>query len=165
MARGFSKVIIMGNVTRDPETRSTATGTSVTSFSVAVNRSYRDSGGNQKDDVSFFDCSAWGKMGETIAQYAKKGTGILLSGRLSQQSWDDKNSGQKRSRVEIVVEDFNFVGGGNGGGDSSDGGSRRSSKKSTKSEPAEGVDAEPEIVPDDIPEDDGGEVSLDEIPF
>ena len=162
MARGFSKVIIMGNVVRDPETRSTSTGNSITSFSVAVNRSYRGSDGSSKEDVSFFECSAWGKMGETIAQYAKKGSGILISGRLSQTSWDDKNSGQKRSRVEIVVEDFNFIGGGNG---SSDGGSSRSSKKSAKSAPAEGVDAEPEIVPDDIPEDDGGEVSLDEIPF
>lgn len=160
MARGFSKVVIMGNLVRDPETRSTTSGTNVTSFSVAVNRSYRDSSGNQKEDVSFFDCTAWGKMGETIAQYAKKGTGILLSGRLSQQSWEDKTSGQKRSRVEIVVEDFNFVGGGNGGEGASTSSSAKSSKKSDKSE-----GAEPEVVPDDIPEDDGGEVSLDEIPF
>ena len=111
MARGFSKVVVMGNVVRDPETRSTSTGNSITTFSVAVNRPYRGSDGSSKEDVSFFECSAWGKMGETIAQYAKKGSGILISGRLSQTSWDDKNSGQKRSRVEIVVEDFNFVGG------------------------------------------------------
>jgi len=118
--RGFSKAIIVGNLTRDPELRSTPGGTSVCSFSVAVNRVFRDSSGSQKEDVSFIDCSAWGKLGEMISQYAKKGSGVLVSGRLSQRTWEDKNSGQKRSRVEIVVEDFNFTGAaqerGNGGG-------------------------------------------------
>lgn len=107
--RGFSKAIITGNLTRDPELRSTPNGASVCSFSVAVNRVYRDSNGAQKEDVSFIDCSAWGKLGEMIGQYAKKGSGVLVSGRLSQRTWEDKNSGQKRSRVEIVVEDFNFT--------------------------------------------------------
>lgn len=108
--RGFSKAIITGNLTRDPELRTTPNGSSVCSFSVAVNRVYRDSNGEQKEDVSFIDCSAWGKLGEMIGQYAKKGAGVLVSGRLDQRSWEDKNSGQKRSRVEIVVEDFNFTG-------------------------------------------------------
>ena len=108
--RGFSKAIITGNLTRDPELRTTPNGTSVCSFSVAVNRVYRDSSGNQQEAVSFIDCSAWGKLGEMIGQYAKKGSGVLVSGRLDQRSWEDKNSGQKRSRVEIVVEDFNFTG-------------------------------------------------------
>ena len=108
--RGFSKAIITGNLTRDPELRTTPNGASVCSFSVAVNRVYRASNGEQKEDVSFIDCSAWGKLGEMIGQYAKKGAGVLVSGRLDQRSWEDKNSGQKRSRVEIVVEDFNFTG-------------------------------------------------------
>ena len=107
--RGFSKAIITGNLTRDPELRTTPNGASVCSFSVAVNRVYRDSNGAQKEDVSFIDCSAWGKLGEMIGQYAKKGSGVLVSGRLSQRTWEDKNTGQKRSRVEIVVEDFNFT--------------------------------------------------------
>lgn len=117
--RGFSKAIITGNLTRDPELRTTPNGSSVCSFSVAVNRVYRDSNGEQKEDVSFIDCSAWSKLGEMINQYAKKGTGVLVSGRLDQRSWEDKTTGQKRSRVEIVVEDFNFVGGGRDGGNSS----------------------------------------------
>ncbi len=150
MARGFSKVIIMGNITRDPELRSTPSGTQVCSFSVAVNRNYRDSSGEQKDNVSFFDCSAWGKSGEIIAQYAKKGSGILVSGRLDQRSWEDKE-GQKRSRVEIVVEDFNFVGGGN-----SDGGSFGGGAKSTSSAAAT------DVAPDDISDD---PIDLSEIPF
>lgn len=107
--RGFSKAIITGNLTRDPDLRTTPNGSSVCSFSVAVNRVYRDSSGKQQEDVSFIDCSAWGKLGEMIGQYAKKGSGVLVSGRLSQRSWEDKTTGQKRSRIEIVVEDFNFT--------------------------------------------------------
>ncbi len=147
MARGFSKVIIMGNITRDPELRSTPSGTQVCGFSVAVNRNYKDGSGEQRENVSFFDCSAWGKSGELIAQYAKKGSGILVSGRLEQRSWEDKE-GQKRSRVEIVVEDFNFVGGGNGG--SSDGGSSKSAAASS------------DVAPDDISDE---PIDLSEIPF
>ena len=137
MARGFSKVIIVGNITRDPELRTTPSGTQVCGFSVAVNRNYKDNSGEQRENVSFFDCSAWGKSGEIIAQYAKKGSGILVSGRLEQRSWEDKE-GQKRSRVEIVVEDFNFVGGANG-----DGGNGGSSKSSAASS---------DVAPDDISE-------------
>ncbi|MBR3322900.1 single-stranded DNA-binding protein [Candidatus Saccharibacteria bacterium] len=146
MARGFSKVIIVGNITRDPELRSTASGTQVCGFSVAVNRNYRDSSGEQKENVSFFDCSAWGKSGELIAQYAKKGSGILVSGRLEQRSWEDKE-GQKRSRVEIVVEDFNFIGGAAGG----DGGSKGASSA-----------ASTDVAPDDISDE---PIDLSEIPF
>ena len=147
MARGFSKVIIVGNITRDPELRTTPSGTQVCGFSVAVNRNYKDNSGEQKENVSFFDCSAWGKSGEIIAQYAKKGSGILVSGRLEQRSWEDKE-GQKRSRVEIVVEDFNFVGGANG-----DGGNGGSSKSSAASS---------DVAPDDISDD---PIDLSEIPF
>ncbi len=147
MARGFSKVIIVGNITRDPELRTTPSGTQVCGFSVAVNRNYKDNSGEQKENVSFFDCSAWGKSGEIIAQYAKKGSGILVSGRLEQRSWEDKE-GQKRSRVEIVVEDFNFVGGANG-----DGGNGGGSKSSAASS---------DVAPDDISEE---PIDLSDIPF
>lgn len=161
MARGFSKVILCGNLTRDPELRATASGTQVCSFALAVNRVYKDSSGTSKESVSFFDCSAWGKQGETIAQYAKRGTGMLVSGRLEQRSWEDKTSGTKRSRVEIVIEDFNFIGGSNGGGNYE---GANKSTGSAKADAGDGVDAEPEFVPDDIPSDDG-EVKLDDIPF
>ena len=149
MARGFSKVIIVGNITRDPELRSTPSGTQVCGFSVAVNRNYRDGSGEQKENVSFFDCSAWGKSGEIIAQYAKKGSGILVSGRLEQRSWEDKE-GQKRSRVEIVVEDFNFV-----GGNAGEGGSSTSSRGGSK---ASSQDVAPEDISDEP-------IDLSEIPF
>ncbi len=151
--RGFSKAIIAGNLTRDPELRTTPSGASVCSFSVAVNRVYRDTSGEQKEDVSFIDCSAWGKLGEMISQYAKRGSGVLVSGRLDQRSWEDKNTGQKRSRVEIVVEDFNFTGSGNRDGGSSYQGSSSSSEPNVSSN---------ESIPDDIPE---GEIDLSEVPF
>lgn len=154
MARGFSKVIIVGNVTRDPEMRSTPGGAQVCSFSVAVNRVYKDSSGENKESVSFFDCTAWGRQAETIAQYVKKGSGILVSGRLEQRSWEDKE-GQKRSRVEIVVEDFNFMSGNSGEGGNYSGGNRGGSS-------AAGGESQ-EIVPDDIADD--SEIDLSEIPF
>ncbi len=149
MARGFSKAIIVGNITRDPELRSTPSGAQVCGFSVAVNRTYKDNSGANQESVSFIDCSAWGRAGEIIAQYAKKGSGILVSGRLEQRSWEDKE-GQKRSRVEIVVEDFNFVGGNGDGGAS--GGSRGGSSSA----------AAADVAPDDISDD---PIDLSEIPF
>lgn len=149
--RGFSKAIITGNLTRDPELRNTPNGASVCSFSVAVNRVFRDSSGNQQEDVSFIDCSAWGKLGEMISQYAKKGTSVLVSGRLDQRSWEDKTSGQKRSRVEVVVEDFNFL-----SGMDRDGASKGGFGGASASEEA------PEVVPDDIPDD---PIDLSDIPF
>lgn len=150
--RGFSKAIITGNLTRDPELRSTPNGASVCSFSVAVNRTYRDASGEQKEDVSFIDCSAWGKLGEMISQYAKKGTGVLVSGRLDQRSWEDKTTGSKRSRVEIVVEDFNFTGArDNGGSGSNNFGASSAADASAPSD-----------IPDDIPD---GEIDLSDVPF
>ena len=149
--RGFSKAILTGNLTRDPELRSTPNGASVCSFTVAVNRVFRDSSGNQQEDVSFIDCSAWGKLGEMISQYAKKGTSVLVSGRLDQRSWEDKTSGQKRSRVEVVVEDFNFL-----SGMDRDGASKGGFGGASASEEA------PEVVPDDIPDD---PIDLSDIPF
>ena len=148
--RGFSKAIITGNLTRDPELRSTPNGASVCSFSVAVNRVYRDSNGEQKEDVSFIDCSAWGKLGEMIGQYAKKGSSVLVSGRLDQRSWEDKTSGQMRSRVEVVAEDFNFLSNNN------DRGEGRGGNFAADAAPAE------EEVPADITDE---EVDLSDIPF
>ena len=155
--RGFSKAIITGNLTRDPELRTTPNGASVCSFSVAVNRVYKDSNGEQKEDVSYLDCSAWGRLAEMISQYAKKGSGVLVSGRLDQRSWEDKNGGGKRSRVEIVVEDFNFIGSANrdGGGSSSSYSSNFGGGNSTSSS------ASSSDIPDDIPE----EINMDEVPF
>lgn len=151
MAKGFNKVILMGNLTRDPETRTTPSGQNVTNFSLAVNRTWKGQDGSQQEAVSFIDCVAWGKTGDIIAQYMQKGRPILVDGRLDQRSWDDKDSGQKRSKVEVVVENFNFVGGGDGGGAQV---SDNSNKKSSNTDD--------EVVIDDI---DDTKIDLDDIPF
>ena len=146
--RGFSKAIITGNLTRDPELRTTTGGTNVCSFAVAVNRNYKGADGETKEDVSYIDCVAWGKLGEVIANYAKKGSSVLVSGRLSQRSFEGKD-GVKRSRTEVVAEDFNFIG--------SNPASREGGSSSSASSASAPVD-----IPTDIPE---GEVDLSEIPF
>lgn len=158
MAKGFNKVILMGNLTRDPETRNTPSGQSVTNFGLAVNRTWRDQSGNTQENVSFIDCVAWGKTGEIIAQYVQKGRPILVSGRLDQRSWDQ--DGQKRSKVEVVVEDFNFVGGAGGdGGGQSGGYSPSQSSQGSSPAPAKKQDNQ---ASDDI----GDEpINLDDIPF
>ena len=158
--RGFAKAFVAGNLTRDPELRATPSGAQVANFSIAVNRSYRGSDGTQQEQVSYLECVAWGKAGETISQYTKKGSSLLVTGRLEQRSWDDKTTGQKRSRTEIIVEDFAFLGGGGGGGASVSGGSRSASKSSSRaSKPA----ANDDFVPEDLPDDEA--INLDDIPF
>jgi single-strand DNA-binding protein len=154
VAKGFNKVILMGNLVRDPETRTTPNGQSVTNFSLAVNRTWKGQDGSQQEAVSYIDCVAWGRTGEVIAQYMQKGRPILVSGRLDQRSWEQ--DGNKRSKVEVVVEDFNFVGGGQGDGGSYNAGSSSSASSSKKS------DAPDDVVIEDI---DDKPIDLSEIPF
>ena len=150
MAKGFNKVILMGNLTRDIELRTTPSGQTVANFSLAVSRSWKGQDGQTQDQTSFINCVAWGKPGEIIAQYVKKGDPLLVSGRLDQRSWDDKESGQKRSTVEVNVEDFNFIGGGRGG---EGGGNFSAPSSSSKSK---------DVVIEDI---DDKPIDLSEIPF
>jgi single-strand DNA-binding protein len=154
MAKGFNKVILMGNLTRDPEVRTTPSGQSVANFSLAVNRTWKGADGTQQEAVSYIDCVAWGRPGEVIAQYIQKGRPILVSGRLDQRSWDQ--DGQKRSKVEVVVEDFNFVGGG-AGGDFQGGASAPAKADAGSSKKKDNVEVE------DIKDDE--EINLDDIPF
>lgn len=110
MAKGFSKAVVMGNLTRDPETKQTNSGHSVTSFTLAVN--------GRNDDVAYIDCTAWNKGGETIAQYLHKGDALLVSGRLNQSRWQDKD-GNNRSKLDVVVDEFAFIGGNKNNSDGS----------------------------------------------
>ena len=107
MASDLNRVILVGRLTRDPELRYTPSGMAVASFSLANNRSY-STGGEKKDQVSYFDCVAWSKMGEIITEYCKKGKQIAVEGRLQQRRWDDQD-GNKKTKVEIVVENFQFL--------------------------------------------------------
>jgi len=161
--RGFNKVTLMGNLTRDPELRTTPTGSNVCSFSLAVNRTWKNANGEQQEAVDYIDCNIWGKPAEIINQYMSKGSGILVSGRLQQRSWEQE--GQKRSKVEVVVEDFNFVGGGNDGGSNSGGGSRSSGGSSSNS--SDDSASAPAKKPVAKNEDSSGDdpINLDDIPF
>jgi single-strand DNA-binding protein len=107
----FNRVILMGNLTRDPELRYIPSGTAVCEFGLAVNRTWKDKDGNSKDEVSFFDCVAWARTAEVIAEHMKKGRPILIEGYLKQETWQDKNGGGNRSKVKIIVDRFSFVGG------------------------------------------------------
>lgn len=96
-------VVLIGRLTKDVELRNTSTGKSVASFSIANNRKYNDN-----EEVSYFNCIAWGKLGETIAKYCSKGNRILVNGRLQQRTWEDKN-GNKRYEIEIIAENVQFL--------------------------------------------------------
>lgn len=122
----YCKVLMVGNLTRDPEMRYTPGGAAVCQFGVAINRKWNDKqSGQAKEEVSFIDCTAWGKTAELVTQYLKKGSQALVEGRLTQDRWDDKQSGQKRSKLYVTVEQVKFLGGRNGqqGGNAGDGGS------------------------------------------
>ena len=143
MARGINQVILMGRLTRDPETRTTPSGKTVTSFSLAVDRQGQD------DQADFFDVTAWEKTGELVAQYLSKGRRCLVQGRLRQDSWDDKDSGKKRSKVEVVAFDVTFLDGPSG--DNAGGSSTPSQKPANKDVVIEDIDDKP--------------IDLSEIPF
>ncbi|HVU23504.1 MAG TPA: single-stranded DNA-binding protein [Opitutus sp.] len=114
----FNKVYLIGNLTRDPELRVTPKGTAICQFGIAVNRQFKDESGALRDDTTFVDIEAWGKQGEVISKYMTKGRPLFIEGRLKLDQWEDKNSGQKRSRMKVVLEGFQFLGGGqrDGGG-------------------------------------------------
>lgn len=102
-----------GNLTRDPELRYTPKGTAVAQFAIAINRVWSNEAGEKMEAVDFIDCTAWGRTAETIGQYFRKGRPILVNGRLQLEQWDDKQTGQKRSRLKVVLNGFEFCGGDN----------------------------------------------------
>jgi single-strand DNA-binding protein len=105
----FNKVILAGNLTRDPELRYTPKGTAVCRFTLAVSRTWTGEDGQKKEEVSFIDVDAWGRQGEVVAQYMKKGRPFLVEGRLKQDTWEDKNTKQKMSKLKVVLESFSFI--------------------------------------------------------
>lgn len=123
----FNKVILMGNLTRDPELKYLPSNTAVCEFGLAVNRTWRDANGQQQEDTCFVDCACFGRAAETLNQYMSKGKPLLIDGRLKYDSWTAQD-GTKRSKLRVVVENFQFVGGrgeGGGGGAGGSGGGER----------------------------------------
>ncbi len=111
----YNKVILAGNLTRDPQLSYTPSQTPVCEFGMAINRRYRGGDGQQREDTCFVECQAWGKTGEIINQYMSKGRPLLVEGRLTYDAWEGKD-GQRRSKLRVTVENFQFLGGGGGGG-------------------------------------------------
>jgi len=105
----FNKVILAGNLTRDPELRYTPKGTAVARITLAVNRTWKGENGESKEEVSFVDVDIWGRQAEVISQYMKKGRPLLVEGRLKQDTWEDKNTKQKQSKLKVVLESFSFI--------------------------------------------------------
>jgi single-strand DNA-binding protein len=105
----YNKVILVGNLTRDPELRFTPKGVAIAKIGLAINRSWRDANGELKEEVTFVDVDAFGKQAETLGQYMKKGRPLLIEGRLRLDTWDDKQTNQKRSRLGVVLESFQFL--------------------------------------------------------
>jgi single-strand DNA-binding protein len=131
----FNKVILLGNLTRDPEVRYTPKGTAVTELGMAVNRVYTAENGEKREETTFVDVTLWGRTAEIAGEYLKKGRPVFIEGRLQLDTWDDKTSGQKRSKLKVVGEGLQLIGsrpggasGGGGGGDEESSGAPRSSK-------------------------------------
>ena len=130
----FNKVILLGNLTRDPEVRYTPKGTAVTELGMAVNRVYTAENGEKREETTFVDVTLWGRTAEIAGEYLKKGRPVFIEGRLQLDTWDDKTSGQKRSKLKVVGEGLQLIGsrpggsGGGGGGDEEGSSAPRASK-------------------------------------
>lgn len=146
----FNKVILMGNLTRDPELRYTPKGTAIAKIGLAVNRNWTSESGEKKEEVTFIDVDVFGRTAENVGQYMRKGRPILVEGRLRLDQWDDKQTGQKRSRLGVVAETIQFLGSAPGVGEGGAAAPRvaRPASAAPASEPVEG-DNPPES--DDVP--------------
>jgi single-strand DNA-binding protein len=148
----FNKVIIAGNLTRDPELRYLPKGTAVAQFALAVNRTWKSESGESKEEVNFIEIEAFGRQAEVIAQYMRKGRPLLVEGRLKQDTWEDKTTHQKKSKLKVVLESFSFIdskGPAEGGGSEAP---RRAAAPAGRPAPVESPDSEgPPPEEDDVP--------------
>ena len=107
----LNKVMLIGNLTRDPEIKYTPKGTAVADIGLAINRNYTTDSGEKREEVTFVDVTLWGRVAEIVGEYCKKGASIFIEGRLQLESWDDKQTGQKRSKLKVIGENIQFLGG------------------------------------------------------
>jgi single-strand DNA-binding protein len=155
----LNKVMLIGNLTRDPELRHTPKGTAVAEISLAINRVWKDEQGQKQEDTTYVDVTLWGRQAEVAQQYLAKGNPVYIEGRLNLDSWDDKATGQKRSKLKVVGEALQLLGskpsGGSGGNYSERSPQQSRSAPPERSGPPQGASAAPA---DDFQED-------DDIPF
>jgi len=144
----YNKVMLLGNLTRDPEVKYTPKGSAVADIGLAVNRTYTTDGGGKREETTFVDVTMWGRQAEIAGEYLKKGRPLFVEGRLQLDTWDDKQTGQKRSKLRVVCENFQMLGSRDGGGEGGGGGGRPSGGSSR---PAKSAPAAEESTDDDIP--------------
>jgi single-strand DNA-binding protein len=158
MPKSVNKVILIGNLGKDPEVKFTTTGVPVAKFSLATNERYKDKAGEWQDRTEWHNIVAWQRHAEIVGEYVKKGSKIYIEGRLQTSSWEDKQSGEKKYRTEIIVSDLVLLGGrGEGGGDFEGRGSRAASANA-------GFDQRP-AQPDEASAPHPAEITDEDIPF
>jgi single-strand DNA-binding protein len=145
----FNKVILLGNLTRDPEVRYTPKGSAVCDLGIAVNRQYTLDSGEKREEVTYVDVVLWSRLAEIAGEYLKKGRPVFIEGRLQLDTWDDKQSGQKRSKLRVIGETMQLLGGrppgaGGGGGE---GGESRPGKTTPPPKPAAGGEPDDDEIP------------------
>jgi single-strand DNA-binding protein len=146
----FNKVILLGNLTRDPEVRYTPKGSAVCDLGIAVNRSYTLDSGEKREEVTYVDVVLWARLAEIAGEYLKKGRPIFIEGRLQLDTWDDKQSGQKRSKLRVIGETMQLLGGrppGAGGGEGGESREPRASKTTPPPKPAAGAEPDEDEIP------------------
>ena len=155
-----NKVMLIGNLTRDPEIKYTPKGTAIADIALAVNRTYSTESGEKREEVTFIDVTLWGRVAEIVGEYCKKGRPLFVEGRLQLDSWDDKTTGQKRSKLKVVGENIQLLnsregGGGGGGGEHGEGRAESrpatSFKKPASPPPRPPADPDLDAEADDIP--------------
>jgi len=146
----LNKVMLIGNLTRDPELRYTPKGTAVADIGMAINRVWTNDQGERQEETTFVDVTLWGRQAELAQQYLSKGRPVYIEGRLQMDTWEDKNSGQKRSKLKVVGENMQFIGSGGGGGRPSGGEEQPAASQAQGGSPAAeeiSDDEEKEIIP------------------
>jgi single-strand DNA-binding protein len=146
----FNKVILLGNLTRDPEVRYTPKGSAVADLGIAVNRQYTLENGEKREEVTFVDVTFWGRTAEVAGEYLKKGRPVFIEGRLQLDTWDDKQSGQKRSKLKVIGETMQFLGAPRGSGAANggeDGGARAGKPSAPPPKAAAATEPDEDEVP------------------
>jgi single-strand DNA-binding protein len=151
MAASYNKVFLMGNLTRDPETRVTPAGMTIAKLGLAVNRKFKSKDGELKEEVTFVDIDAFGIQAETIQKYCTKGSGLFVEGRLRLDQWKDKESGENRTKLGVVLEGFQFVGGKGGDQEGGNGAPQQASQAPRRTPAAAPAAPLDDFSDDDVP--------------
>jgi single-strand DNA-binding protein len=150
----LNKVMLMGNLTRDPEIKYTPKGTAIADIGLAVNRNYTTESGEKREEVTFIDVTLWGRVAEIVGEYCKKGRPLFVEGRLQLDTWDDKATGQKRSKLKVVGDNIQLLGSREGGGGGAPGGEPQGAppaRRAPAAAPRPPADPDLDVQADDVP--------------